>query len=191
MKDNKFPKISLTNLLPVILLLSGAFLRLVCLGSVPGGMHQDESFVAWNAFSILHEGIDSAGHIFPVYMADWGDGHSALYVWLLIPVLAWNGGHFSPFLSRLPQAVVSIFTLWSVYHLIKCLFNNKKFALWSLFLLAICPWHIMMSRWGLDANLAPGFLIFGLTFFIRGLDQKKYLLLSGLFYELSLYCYGV
>lgn len=191
MKDNKFSKISLTNLLPVFLLLSGAFLRLVCLGSVPGGMHQDESFVAWNAFAILHEGIDSAGHIFPVYMADWGDGHSALYVWLLIPVLAWNGGHFSPFLSRLPQAVISIFTLWSVYHLIKCLFNNKKLALWSLFLLAICPWHIMMSRWGLDANLAPGFLIFGLTFFIRGLDQKKYLLLSGLFYGLSLYCYAV
>lgn len=139
---------------------------------------------------MLHEGIDSAGHRFPVYMADWGDGHSALYVWLLIPVLAINGGHFSPFLSRLPQAIVSIFTLWSVYHLIKCLFN-RKLALWNLFLLAVCPWHIMMSRWGLDANLAPGFLMFGLTFFIKGLEQKKYLLLSGLFYGLSLYCYAV
>lgn len=181
---------STTRLLPFLLLLLGAFLRLFLLGIVPGGMHQDESFVAWNAFAILHEGIDSAGHRFPVYMADWGDGHSSLYVWLLIPILALNGGHFTPFLSRLPQAVVSIFTLWAVYCLIKCLFN-RKLALWSLFLLAICPWHIMMSRWGLDANLAPGFLIFGLTFFVKGLEQNKYLLLSGLFYGLSLYCYAV
>lgn len=190
MTDKKFTKKSLTWFLPFLLLLLGAFLRLFRLGSVPGGMHQDESFVAWNAFAILHEGIDSAGHHLPVYMADWGDGHSALYVWLLIPVLALNGGHCSPFLSRLPQAVVSVFTLWSVYQLIKCLFN-RKLALWSLFLLAICPWHIMMSRWGLDANLAPGFLIFGLTFFVKGLEQEKYLLLSGLFYGLSLYCYAV
>lgn len=64
-------------------------------------------------------------------------------------------------------------------------------ALISLFALAICPWHIMMSRWGLDANLAPGFLMFGFYFFIRGLEQEKYLLLSGFFYGLSLYCYAV
>lgn len=191
MTDKKITKFSLTDLLPLCILLLGAFLRLICLDSVPGGMHQDESFVAWNGFALLQEGMDSAGHRFPVYMADWGDGHSALYVWLLMPLFALNGGHFSPFLSRLPQAAVSVFTLYSVYCLIKCLFKNKSLALWSLFLLAICPWHIMMSRWGLDANLAPGFLIFGLTFFVKGLEQKKYLLLSGFFYGLSLYCYAV
>ncbi|MCM1409407.1 MAG: glycosyltransferase family 39 protein [Lachnospiraceae bacterium] len=190
MTEKRFKKNCLSRLLPILILLLGACLRLFRLGSVPGGMHQDESFVTWNAFGILHEGMDSAGHRFPVYMADWGDGHSALYVWLLMPLLALNGGHFSPFLSRLPQAVVSVCTLWSVYCLIKCLFH-RKLALWSLFLLAICPWHIMMSRWGLDANLAPGFLIFGLTFFVKGLEQKKYLLLSGLFYGASLYCYAV
>lgn len=192
MSKNKFQEIliSLKKLLPLFILGLGGALRLIYLGSIPGGMHQDESFVAWNAFSLLQEGVDSAGHRFPIYMADWGDGHSALYVWLLMPLLALNGGHFTPFLSRLPQAIVSIFTLWSVYCLMKRLFHSKP-ALLSLFLLAICPWHIMMSRWGLDANLAPGFLIFGLTFFIRGLERKPYLLLSGFFYGLSLYCYAV
>lgn len=72
MTDNKFTTKSLTRFLPFLLLLLGAALRLFRLGSVPGGMHQDESFVAWNAFAILHEGMDSAGHHFPVYMADWG-----------------------------------------------------------------------------------------------------------------------
>ena len=180
----------LIQVLPIILLLLGGALRLLFLDEVPSGMHQDESTVAWNAFAVLHEGMDSAGNYFPVYMSDWGDGHSALYVWLLIPLLALNGGHLNPFVSRLPQAIVSIFTLWIVYSMIKRLFG-KTAGLWSLFVLAVCPWHIMMSRWGLDANLAPGFLIFGLYFFIRGLEQKKFLLLSGFFYGLSLYAYAV
>lgn len=179
-----------SRLLPLILMLLGSILRLAYLGSIPGGLHQDESFVAWNAFALLHEEMDSAGHTWPVYMADWGDGHSALYVWLLMPLFALNRGHINPFLSRLPQAVVSIFTLWAVYCLLKRMFDRKA-ASWGLFLLAVCPWHIMMSRWGLDANLAPGFLIFGLYFFIRGMENEKWLPVSGLFYGLSLYCYAV
>lgn len=49
----------------------------------------------------------------------------------------------------------------------------------------------MMSRWGLDTNLAPGFLLLGFYFFVRGLETDGYLILSALFYGLSLYCYAV
>lgn len=154
-------------------------------------MHQDEALTSWNAFAIFNEGIDSAGNRFPVYVAGWGDGQSALYAWLTMPIIALAGGRtLPPFLSRLPQAIISVLTLWAVYCLMKRLFN-RRVGLWSLFLLAICPWHIMMSRWGLDANLAPGFLMFGLCFFLRGLEKKGFLLLSGFFYGLSLYCYAV
>ena len=180
----------LTRYLPFLLLLLGGALRLWALGNVPGGMHQDESLSAWNAFALFHEGMDSAGNHFPVYIAGWGDGQSVMAAWLQLPLLALSGGHFNPVLSRLPQAVVSIFTLWTVYCLIKRLFGSSA-GLWSLFLLAVCPWHIMMSRWGLDANFAPGFLIFGLYFFVRGVEEEKFLPLSGLFYGLSLYCYAV
>lgn len=176
--------------LPAVILVIGAVLRLIFLGSMPGGLHQDESFVAWNAFAIFHEGMDSAGHVLPVYMADWGDGHSALYVWLTLPFIALNGGHVTPFLSRLPQAIVAVFTLAAVYGIVRRLVNREA-ALWSMFLLAICPWHVMMSRWGLDANLAPGFLIFGLYFFVRGLEKERYLLLSAFFYGLCLYSYAI
>lgn len=41
---------------------------------------------------------------------------------------------------------------------------DKSTGLWAMLLLSVCPWHIMMSRWGLESNLAPGFLLFGLTF---------------------------
>lgn len=177
-------------LLPALILLLGAGLRLAFLGQIPAGMHQDESIVAWNAYAMFHEGIDSAGHRFPIYMADWGDGHSPLYVWLTIPLIALNGGHVNSFISRLPQALVAILTLLAVYDLMRRMFN-RKLGLWAMFLLAICPWHVMTSRWGLDVDLAPGFLVFGLYFFIRGLENKKYLLLSALCYGLVLYCYAV
>ena len=177
-------------LLPLLILASGALLRLIYLGSVPGGMHQDETFVAWNACALYHDGMASAGHIYPVYMADWGDGHSALYSYLLLPLIALNGGSVTSFLSRLPQAVIAILTLAAVYFMMKKMFSRQA-GLWSMFLLAVCPWHITMSRWGLDANLAPGFLIFGLCFFVYGLEDNRYLLLSALMYGLSLYCYAV
>lgn len=181
----------LDKYLPLGIVLLGAVLRLVCLGTMPGGMHQDESLTAWNAFAMFHEGIDSAGNVWPVYIAGWGDGQSVLYVWLTVPLLFLTGGHALPFVTRLPQAATGIFTLMAVYGIVKRLTGERKFALWSLFVLAICPWHIMMCRWGLEANLAPGFLIFGLYFFVRGLEKKKYLLLSAFFYGLSLYCYAV
>ena len=59
-----------------------------------------------------------------------------------------------------------------------------------MLLLSVCPWHIMMSRWGLESNLAPGFLLFGLTFFVYGLKKPRLLILSALSYGLSLYCYA-
>lgn len=175
---------------PAIILSVGALIRLVCLGSMPGGFHQDESFVALNAYDIYREGRDSAGLYMPVYMSSWGDGQSAMYIWLLAFLMFLTGGRWNIYLCRLPQALVAIFTIWAVYRLMYRMFNRTA-GLWAMFLLAICPWHVMMSRWGLDANLAPGFLIFGLLFFIKGLSDQRFFLLSAAFYGMSLYCYAV
>ena len=177
-------------LLPVLLLVLGASLRLAYLGSVPAGLHQDESFTALNAWDLFHEQRDSAGLFMPVYMSDWGDGQSAMYTWLLTLLLFFTKGRMFSFLCRLPQAAIGILTLWVVYRLMTRMFNRTLGTI-SLFLLAICPWHIMMCRWGLDANLAPGFLIFSLYFFVRALENEKCLPLAALFYGLSLYCYAV
>jgi hypothetical protein len=177
------------EVLPAAVLLLGTLLRFVLLGKAPAGMHQDEAFSAWTAYSLWSDGIDSAGNFLPVYLAGWGDGQSALYSWLMIPLYALSSGKFSPFLSRFPQAVCATLTILALYVLLKKLFN-RNIALWGEFLLAICPWHITMSRWGLEANLAPAFLIFGLCFFVSGIEDNRYLLLSAFFYGLSLYCYA-
>lgn len=177
-------------ILPLLILFGGALVRLVYLESVPGGLHQDEAFVALNAYDLYHEGRDSAGLHFPVYMSSWGDGQSAMYSWMLTILMIFTGGNWSIYLCRLPQALVAVFTLWAVYCLMRHMFGRTA-GLWAMFLLAVCPWHVMMSRWALDANLAPGFLMFGLLFFVKGIEDEKFFLLSALFYGLSLYCYAV
>ena len=178
-------------LIPLVLMALGAGLRFIYLGSMPGGLHQDEAFVAWNAYALWKDGMDSAGSLFPVYLADWGDGHSALYSWLLIPIYALVGEeNINYFVTRLPQAIIGTITLWVVYLLLKRMFDERAGRL-GLFLLAICPWHITMCRWGLDANLAPAFLIFGLYFFVRGLDDNRWMIASALLYGIGLYTYAL
>jgi 4-amino-4-deoxy-L-arabinose transferase-like glycosyltransferase len=174
----------------ILLMLLGIVLRIYALGEIPGGYHRDEAYAAWNALNLFHDGIDSSGHSFPVYFEAWAHGQNALYEYLLLPLIALTKGHMNPVILRIPQVVVGIFTLYACYYLLKKMFS-KTAAIWGLFLLVICPWHVMMSRWGLEANLAPGFLMFGLTFFIKGLEKPIYYLWSGLFYGLALYAYAL
>ncbi len=170
-----------------LFMIMGILARIWKFGEIPGDINPDEAFTGYEAYSLLHYGTDSAGYRFPVYLTTWGSGASALSTYLTIPFMAVFGAKI--WVIRLPQVIVACLTLWAVYLLVKRLFH-EKLALCALFLLAISPWHIGMSRWGMDCNLAPGFVVFGLYFFVRGLEDNKFLLLSALMYGLSLYCYA-
>lgn len=174
----------------LMLFSAGIIIRAAYLGSIPGGYQMDEAYSAWNAFSLYHTGVDSSGHSWPVYFEAWGHGQNALNSYLMLPLIALCGGHINLFIVRLPQVIVSLATLASVYALMRKAYSITV-ARWALFLLIICPWHVTMSRWGLESNLAPGFLILGLCFFLYGLDRPSLLPLSALSYGLSLYCYAV
>lgn len=176
-----------TRILFFLFMALGIFARIWKFGAVPGDINPDEAFAGYDAYNLLHYGVDSAGYRFPVYLTTWGSGTSALNTYLMIPFMAVFGAKI--WVIRLPQVIVACFTLWVTYLLVKRLFQ-EKIALCALFLLAISPWHIGMSRWGMDCNMAPGFLIFGLYFFVRGLEDNRFLMLSALMYGLSLYCYA-
>lgn len=178
---------NLTRFLFILFLLMGIAVRIWQLGGVPADINQDEAFSGYEALSLLRAGMDSHGYSFPVYLVAWGSGMNALNSYLMMPFLALFGAE--TWVIRLPQVIVACLTLLAVYFLMKRIINERA-ALCALFLLAVSPWHIMMSRWGLESNLAPGFLIFGLYFFLRGLENSHFFLLSALFYGLSLYSYA-
>lgn len=169
------------------LMIIGSLARILYLASYPGGISQDEAFSAYDAFSLAEYGTDCFGYHFPVYNTSWGSGMSAMYSWLSIPWIKLFG--LSMWTIRLPQAILGVLSLLVLYLLMKKI-TNDKIALVTLFLFAISPWHIVMVRWGLDSATTPAFLLFGMYFFVLGLEKEKYLLLSALFYGLTLYCYA-
>ncbi len=174
--------------IPLLLILAaGLFARLWLFGSVPGGLNQDEAFAGYEAWSLLSTGRDSAGYVFPVYLTAWGSGMNVLESLLMIPFIALFG--LKVWVIRLPQLIVGCLSVWVLYLTGRRLLGERA-ALASAFLLAICPWHVLLSRWGLESNLAPGFLLFGLYFFLRGLEDGRFFPLSALLYGLSLYAYA-
>lgn len=169
------------------ILLVGFAVRLAALGELPCGLNQDEAYAAYNAWSLLHYGVDSAGYRNPVYLVAWGSGMNALETYLMMPFIALFGT--DTFVLRLPQALVACLSLVCVYSLGRRTLG-RGFALCALAVLATSPWHVMMSRWALESNLAPGFLLFGLYFFVRGMSSPRWLYASAAAYGLSLYTYA-
>ncbi len=170
-----------------VIMLSGIAARVWQFGTVPGDINQDEAFAGYEAYSLLNFGKDSSGYVFPVYMTTWGSGMNVLETMLMIPFIAIFG--LKTWVIRIPQLLIACLTIWVIYLIVKEIIDEKA-ALACMFLTAVAPWHIFMSRWALESNLAPGFLVFGLYFFIRGLKNAKYFILSAVMYGLSLYCYA-
>jgi 4-amino-4-deoxy-L-arabinose transferase-like glycosyltransferase len=170
-----------------VVMIIGVLARLVFLASCPGGVSQDEAFSAYDAFSLANYGTDCFGYHNPVYNTSWGSGMSALYSWLSIPFIKIFG--LNMWSMRIAQALLGILSLFVLYLLMKKL-TNDMIALITLFLFTISPWHILMVRWGLDSATTPAFLLFGLYFFVLGLEKEKYFILSAVFYGLTLYCYA-
>jgi len=162
-------------------------LRFAALGSFPPGLNQDEASTGYEAWSILHHGIDRNGYRLPVLLVAWGSGQNALYSYLAMPFIALFG--LSPFSLRIPAALCGTLSLPLFYSAAKRI-RGEHFALWALAALVINPWHILLSRWALESNLLPFFLLAGFSFLLKSEEQGWYLPLSAGFFALSLYAYG-
>lgn len=171
-----------------LLLLIGVMVRVFKFGLIPNGLNQDEAFAGYEAFSLFKYGVDSSGYTNPSYFVSWGSGMNVLESYLAIPFIALLGN--TVIAIRLPQLIFACLSLPVFYLLLKELFSTKT-ALLGLGLLAISPWHILLSRWALESNLAPCFLLFGLYFFIKGVKKNIWWILSAISYGLALYAYAI
>lgn len=171
----------------ILILVLAIFSSFFMLGKVPGGINQDEAYAGYEAYSMLHYGTDSHGYTNPVYLVTWGSGMSVLYSYLSIPFIALLG--LNSLSVRLVEAIFSIVLVIFLYKLVKRI-NGETCALWAMFILTIVPWRILMSRWGIDCNLAPAFLVMAWYFMVRVVDDNRFIILAFVFYGLSLYCYA-
>ena len=166
-----------------------AVLRIVLLGDLPAGMNQDEASIGYDAWSLANYGVDRNGYAFPVYPVAWGAGHGPFYMYLSMIFIKFFGN--SLFVYRLPQALLGVLSVLVFYLIIKK--SSDRFTGYiGALLLCVCPWHIMSSRWGLDANPAPFLILFGLYFFVKGCADKKTwaYIVAAVLLAMSLYTYA-
>ena len=165
------------------------FARVWQFGAVPADLNQDEAFAGYNAYTLLTQGRDSFGYAFPMYLTAWGSGMNALESYLAIPFILLFGCH--TWVLRLVPLICSMLAIPAVYCMLREHLGDDRFALFAMLLVGVMPWPIMISRWALESNLTPSFLVFGAFFFLKGTKDERWYILSALFYGLTLYCYTV
>ncbi|MEI6728146.1 MAG: glycosyltransferase family 39 protein [bacterium] len=141
-----------------LILIVGILVRVWNFGGLPGGLNQDELASGYESFSLLLSGADKWGNNWPIYFPAWGSGQNVLLAYIQIPFIALFG--LNVFAIRLPSLIIGILTIPLVYLVSKRFFDQKT-ALVSMLLVAILPWPIIISRWALESNLLPFFILFG------------------------------
>jgi len=175
----------------IFILFLASLLRLWGIGSVPPGLFGDEVDTGYQAFSILNTGKDYFGNFLPVHFQSFGDWRVPLYIYLDTVFVAIFG--LNEIAVRLPAALLGVLGVMLAYFLSKKISGDNKIALVSALLLAISPWHIQISRIGLEAIFLPVLFPLGLIFLWKGITEKKSsipFLLSGVFFGLTLYSYN-
>ena len=178
------------RILFLLLLGLGIFLRFYRLATLPEGFHQDEVSNSYEAFCLANYGIDRNGYHYPVYPITWGSGGGSpvlIYLYALICKFI----EPSVFSYRAIFAGFGSVTLILFYFFIRKLHGNKA-ALLGMGALAVMPWHIVLSRWGLDSNTIPFWcmLIMALFLLANHTGETWHYVLTAVFCAIILYCYG-
>ncbi len=162
-----------------IFLMLGFILRIVGIGNYPNALNVDEASSGYEAYSIGNYGIDRNGNFLPVFLKSWGIGQNALYSYILMPFVKLFG--LNLITLRLPMAIIGCISLILMYKLLQKS-HSEKLALIGLIFFAICPWHIMKSRWGLESNIFPDLILWGIYLINIFMEKKdiKYLYISAI-----------
>lgn len=189
-----FNRIKKQHIIFTLILFLAVFLRTWNLANVPPSASLDEASIGYNAYSVLKTGGDEFGQFPLISQRGYDDYRRSTYLFLVIPSVATFG--LNDVAVRLPAVIMSILTVISSYFIIKLLFAKKsKFSQTApflvMFLLAISPWHIYISRLGHESNACLSFLVFAILFFLLGERKKKFylLLISFILFTLSMISY--
>ena len=186
----------------VAIVLIATFLRFYQLGINPPSLTWDEVSWGYNAYALGIDGKDEFGRFLPIdYLESFGDFKPPVYAYLtIIPVKLFG---LTAFATRFASAFFGVLTVLLTYFLIRELFLSReaqppskyKYAesvsLFSAMLLAISPWHIMLSRAAFEANVATFFVVAGVYFFVSSINKKRwFIILSAVSFALSIHTFN-
>ncbi|TMQ72503.1 MAG: hypothetical protein E6K80_02660 [Candidatus Eisenbacteria bacterium] len=130
-----------------------AVLRLGWPGLSPPGLNQDEAIGAWISWCLLKTGRDMTGQAWPIFYAHGiGDYPSTLFFYVTMPFQAVGG--LNVLTTRLPGEIAGIACVPLLYWVGARLFGPGT-GLIAAGMLALNPWHLFLSRFGVGASLCP------------------------------------
>jgi hypothetical protein len=179
----------LYQLLVMAVLALGVFVRVWHFPAMPPGLNQDEAASAYEAYALAETGNDKWGNHLPVYFSGWGSGQNVLQAYLTVPVVRVLG--LTVLSARLVPLLLGLLTLPLLYY---CLRPWGRYpALLGLLLLAVAPWHFMLSRWALESNIAPFWMLLGCTALSRAIStqRRRWIIPCLVPFALALYAYGI
>lgn len=161
------------------IILLAAVLRFTSLDNLPPSLTWDEAAWGYNAYSLGINLRDEFGRFLPLtYLESFGDFKPPLYAYLSILPIKLFG--LSPFATRFASAFFGVLTVVIAYFLTKQLFKtwdhvssqvSSQVALLSAGILAISPWHILLSRAAFEANVATFFIVLGVLLFLKATSR--------------------
>ena len=151
----------------LFLLIIAAFLRLYNLETTPPGLYPDEAMNGNNALEAIRTGT------FKVFYPE-NNGREGLFINIQALFLAATSIR-EPWMLRLPSALFGILSVLGAFYLFRELArtselkNDFLIGFLGSFLMATSVWHIIFSRIGFRAIMAPFFLIWAVYFLLRAM----------------------
>lgn len=160
------------------------------LSQIPAGLHVDEAGALYDAICLSKYGVDRYLNHLPVYLINFGGGQSALYAYFVAILIKIFGTSITVF--RLPAVLLSLLSMICFYQMLSKHFGKKQ-GLLGVLILAVMPWNILKSRWGLDCNLLSSMMVISIYVFDKAIhsDKHYWYLLSGIIWGLTLYTYVI
>lgn len=178
-----------TKILLLLIFILALFLRFWKLDIYPQAVDEDEMALGYEAFALIHGGVDEYGHKLPIYFESAGDYKYGLYSYLdTIPVFLFG---LNPTTTRSVSAVAGSLSVVAIFFLAYEIFKKEEYGLLSAFVLALNSTHIHFSRVAYNNILGALFAIVSITLFIKWSKSGgfRYLLASFLTFVLAIFSY--
>jgi 4-amino-4-deoxy-L-arabinose transferase-like glycosyltransferase len=198
MREKDIKKVLLTtkqwvveNIWAVLIGIIAIAIHLVALSEIPYGLHVDEIATGYDAWSLLHFGVDRYLKSFPVYLINFGGGQNSLYCYMCIPFIKLFG--FTTFAIRMPAFVGACLLFVYGYKIVWEKWKNKWVCLMFLGLYTVIPIFLMSSRFGLESYLMLPFSTVFLYYCIKAMEENsiKNYVVCGIFGGVLLYTYAL
>lgn len=167
------------------ILLVAAALRLPQLSTNPPGLIPDEAMFTYDAWSILHTGRDQYGERLPLFPRSAARLH-CLYLYATVPSVAAFG--LTELGARVPSVLAGLVSVALLWRLVRRS-GGVAAGLLAAALLAVSPWHVLISRTGHEWCFLPTVTLVTVLLVLRALEGRGSWLLAGLGAGASLYTY--